>query len=408
MTKASKVGERLGSKVSIKSLKGHPDGYKWRAYYIEGGKRRQKYFKTKAAGLRWKEEREEEAKEHGTAHHLTSTERAAVIETRKRVIGVEVGLREVIEKGLEYFEAAQKSETVARVVETCIDERNRAGKSPGYLADLTIKLGRFSKAFGDRSVATVTSDEIADWLHGLKLKPTSFNSYRRTVGVAFSDAVKRGLLIENPVMKVMPMKETESRFSALSPEEAAVLIRSASPEILPAIALGLFTGARDSELKQLDWEDIDISGDEENPHGYVRISAAIAKSSRNRLIPIGENLAAILAPHAKLSGKVWPRGGRRLHEAARRAAGFGSPKEVEEARKTGEELKPWPENALRHSYASHHLAHFKNSESLALNMGHTNTQLIFKHYRQLVKPDDAARFWKIGLLTESIDIQGRD
>jgi hypothetical protein len=28
-------------------------------------------------------------------------------------------------------------------------------------------------------------------------------------------------------------------------------------------------------------------------------------------------------------------------------------------------------------------------------MGHTNQQMIFDHYRQLVRPADAARYWKI-------------
>lgn len=397
MAKASNVGERLGWKVSIKALRGHPDGYKWRAYYIESEKRKQKYFKTKVAAVRWKEEREDEAREHGTAHHFTATERAAVIETRERVTAMEVGLREVIEKGLEYFEIAQKSETVSNVINKCIDERARAGKSSSYINDLTIKTRRFSKDFGDRPVATISPDEIAEWLHSLKLKPTSFNSYRRTIGVAFSDAVKRGFLTENPTAKVMQMKEIESRFSALSSEEATRLIQCASIEILPAIALGLFAGVRDSELKGLDWEDIDLSGDEENPEGYVQITAENAKSSRHRLIPINKNLGAILASHKKESGKIWPRGGRRLHEAARLAAGFGSPKEVNEDRKEVQPLKLWPDNALRHSYASHHLAHFKNSEALALNMGHTNTQIIFKHYRTLVRPHDSAKYWKIGL-----------
>jgi integrase len=55
----------------------------------------------------------------------------------------------------------------------------------------------------------------------------------------------------------------------------------------------------------------------------------------------------------------------------------------------------WPSNALRHSFASYHLAHFKNAAELVLDMGHTNEQMIFDHYRQLVPPADAARYWKI-------------
>jgi integrase len=66
-------------------------------------------------------------------------------------------------------------------------------------------------------------------------------------------------------------------------------------------------------------------------------------------------------------------------EAARAAAGIGV----------------WPNNALRHSFASYYLAHFKRAGAaeLALEMGHTNTNLVFQHYRQLVKPNEAKRYW---------------
>jgi hypothetical protein len=41
------------------------------------------------------------------------------------------------------------------------------------------------------------------------------------------------------------------------------------------------------------------------------------------------------------------------------------------------------------------LAHFKDSAALALEMGHTDSGMIFNHYRQLVRPQDAERFWNI-------------
>lgn len=58
-------------------------------------------------------------------------------------------------------------------------------------------------------------------------------------------------------------------------------------------------------------------------------------------------------------------------------------------------ISEWPENALRHSFASYHLAHFKNAAALALEMGHTNSGMIFNHYRELVKPAAAKAYWNI-------------
>jgi hypothetical protein len=50
---------------------------------------------------------------------------------------------------------------------------------------------------------------------------------------------------------------------------------------------------------------------------------------------------------------------------------------------------------LRHSFASYHLAHFRNANGLALELGHTDANLLFKHYRELVEPSEAAKFWAI-------------
>jgi integrase len=50
---------------------------------------------------------------------------------------------------------------------------------------------------------------------------------------------------------------------------------------------------------------------------------------------------------------------------------------------------------LRHSFASYHLAKFSDAAALALELGHTNANLVFQHYRQIVKPKDAERYWSI-------------
>jgi hypothetical protein len=36
-----------------------------------------------------------------------------------------------------------------------------------------------------------------------------------------------------------------------------------------------------------------------------------------------------------------------------------------------------------------------SAAKLALELGHTSQDLIFRHYRELVKPDQAAKYWNI-------------
>ena len=58
-------------------------------------------------------------------------------------------------------------------------------------------------------------------------------------------------------------------------------------------------------------------------------------------------------------------------------------------------LKPWPQNAARHSFASYGLAAEQDAPKIALELGHSDTAIVFQHYRQLVKPAEAKMFWSI-------------
>jgi len=113
--------------------------------------------------------------------------------------------------------------------------------------------------------------------------------------------------------------------------------------------------------------------------GLIEVTAKKAKSARRRFVRIQSNLAKWLQPYARVSGNVTPPKYREVLDAARQVA----------------RIEQWPHNALRHSFASYHLAHFNDAAALALELGHSNSNLVFQHYRQLVKPKDAERYWKI-------------
>ncbi len=386
--KTQGTGYRKGNKVTISKWK-HPS-YSWRAQFIENGKAKDKGFKTKKATEEWSEKHEKEALAQGTEDTLTASERSAVIDTRQRLEALNLDVRAAIEFAAEHFEAAIKSCTVSALKEKVIDVREKAGESERYLQDLRSRLGRFERDFGNRAVTTITTDEIGEWIHGLNLSPVSRNNYRRCLVVMFTDAVESGFATKNPAAKVKPAKVIEGEVGILTPAEIENLLKKAGDAILPAIALGAFAGIRDAEIKRLDWADVDFK------KGLIRIRSGVAKSARNRLIPISKNLSAWIQPLAKSSGKIWPSNGRKLHDAVRRSAGYGTTEtETEKEKKAGVKLTPWPANALRHSFASYWLAHHQNSSELALHMGHRGTDLIFTSYRALVTPEQAETYWSI-------------
>src|SRR5437867_11435891 len=94
---------------------------------------------------------------------------------------------------------------------------------------------------------------------------------------------------------------------------------------------------------------------------------------------MSDNLKQWLAPYRnQSSGNVAPMNFYRKLRAARGQAG----------------INEWDNNSLRHSFGSYHLAKHRNVQALAIEMGNSPA-MIFKHYRELVKPKDAERYWNI-------------
>ena len=159
----------------------------------------------------------------------------------------------------------------------------------------------------------------------------------------------------------------------LTPEQAAALLaESKDNDLLAFHAIGLFAGLRVSEIKALDWRDVDLAG------GFIHVGAKISKTRSRRLVPILNNLRAWLQPVAKTQGPIVERGLRKRHESARRRAG----------------IQQWPENCLRHSFVSYRLAATGNAAQTAFESGHDQA-ILFGHYREIVRPKDAERYFSI-------------
>ena len=161
--------------------------------------------------------------------------------------------------------------------------------------------------------------------------------------------------------------------SIYTPEEAARLMRSCTPDAVAAFALLLFAGVRPKELTRLTWGNI--------RDGYIHITADIAKTQQTRNIEIEPTLAAWLNttgshdPAALVCPPDWTRKAR----AIRAKAGVHS-------------IPDTP----RHSYASYHLAAYRDTATLKINMGHTpNSDTLFIHYRAAAVPAVARAYWAI-------------
>lgn len=367
--------------VSINAIK-HPR-YSYRASYLQGSKYQQRYFKTKKDATKFAGKKSVELQNDGRRHsELSDEERAAVLHARR--VGSELveggidgfSLSSAVEFYSSHLRQLRQSATVSKVLDELIEIRKAEGKSGWHLRDLQYKARRFADEFNDRMVASITVSEIASWLVGLTCAPQTRLNYRRLLHNLFAFAVSRGYSTANPVRNSLAIKvPATGAIGILTVDEAEALLIHSPASAVPAIAIGLFAGLRREEIAKLDWADIDLE------RRFIEVRAVNAKSAQRRHVDLSANLKAWLVPVRRDNGPV------RQSEALYRD-------DLRDARKRAG-LEKWPHNALRHSFASYHLAMHTDAAYTALQLGHTESSTLFRHYRHLVHADDARKYWEI-------------
>lgn len=66
-----------------------------------------------------------------------------------------------------------------------------------------------------------------------------------------------------------------------------------------------------------------------------------------------------------------------------------------DALKAAAKIESWPHNALRHSFASYHLAFHGDAMRTATLLGHKDSGVVHNHYKAIVQKSEAARFWSL-------------
>lgn len=216
-------------------------------------------------------------------------------------------------------------------------------------------------------------------------KPASRNATIRHLRAFFRWTIKRGWRDADPTEHIDKTREIDEAISILGIPQAQKLLAACVADsecrpLLAATTIGLFAGLRTSELAALDWQDVHLTGKQQ----FIEVAARKAKTRQRRIVSISDNLSSWLKPVARVAGPVVPDRYRERHERLQTIA----------------KLTPWPRNILRHSFGSHHLAFHKNEALTAAEMGNSPA-VIFQHYRALVTPEAAEKFWKLIPETES-------
>lgn len=150
------------------------------------------------------------------------------------------------------------------------------------------------------------------------------------------------------------------------------ITKNHDPELLTPVALNLFCGIRPSEVARMTQANISFADRE------IELEGKQTKTRRRRFVDISDNCFEWL----KLGGKMpLPNFNNRWHAlivVAKAKMGF----------------EKWPHDCLRHSYCSYYLAAHENAAKTALQAGHTES-ILFRHYRKLVKKEQAEKFWAV-------------
>jgi integrase len=337
-----------------------------------------KFFKTKAEA-ETERMRQVTLRERGgrEAVGLPLNELSAIVEARSVLAKHGKTIKDAATFYLDHLERIRRCNiTIAQLATEVLAAKQRDGYGALYLTDLRKRLTRFARDFGSRPVAAITVEELDDWLRNLECAPKTRANFRANVGVLFSYAERRRMIDSNPVKRTTAPKLIDKAPEIFSVDELTALLNAAqskSPDVVPMLTVAAFAGLRDAEIKRLDWSEIDLK------RGFIEVKASKAKSARRRLIRIQPNLAVWLAPYTSISGAIVPTNARTKIDRVWHAAG----------------LQRWPLNGLRHSFASYRLAATNDAASVAAELGHTSTKMLYSTYRELVRPEEAERYWKI-------------
>src|SRR5215831_8687246 len=86
-------------------------------------------------------------------------------------------LTNAVDHYVRYLEEVGGSVPLKDAVEKLIQDRKDAKCSDRYVYEMGLKLKKFCASYPDKSIAEITTEHIASWLAGLRLKPTSTNTF---------------------------------------------------------------------------------------------------------------------------------------------------------------------------------------------------------------------------------------
>ena len=342
-----------------------------------------KYFETKKEADLYAKQRNIELDNYGAeAFSLSYEKRCEYVATEARLKSVGATLQQCLDFFFKHH-TAKTDKLLSEALEECVKEKSKVGRRIGYTDKIRTIIGSIVTG-GDIKCQDFTRTHAEAWLDGSKWKPITKKYAMKDANTFFNYCIDRGWASINPFAKMLSITPEGKPPGILSNDQCVRLLKAAQSnngETVPYFTLALFAGIRPEEIEKMDWSMVNLKDQ------FVEVPSVVSKTRRRRIVRLSNNAVAWLSLSSTKKGSICPVNFRKKSEAIRRSAGFKVSKND-----SGDE---WAHDCLRHSFASYHLAQYDSADKTATQMGHENTKMLFSHYRELVRPNEAAAFWAI-------------
>ena len=289
--------------------------------------------------------------------------------------------KRIITLGAEALRQQERTVTFEKAVEAALEVRKERRTRTVYdFRYFTRRFMKRCKGLAARRMRSITPQECAGYIEQAFDTPRQRQKARLILSGVFGTAVKRGWCDANPVARVEAPRVVEQQVPILSPQEIERITTTAETyqggSCAAAVGMMLYAGIRPHEVARLTWEQVDLR------ERAIYILPRHSKTGGARRVTIHRPLLRILRAHRRADGELicppnWLHHWREL----RRAAGWDSP------------AHRWPQDALRHTFASYHLSHFRSYAELQLEIGHRDATLLRTRYVDQRPVVNAEAFW---------------
>lgn len=282
---------------------------------------------------------------------------------------------QVTEKGTASLSQPEGGLTVSAAVRMFVNEAEP--RSDSHREKLEIFQRAFPAAFRGR-VADIEPAALRRWVKARSTNGNTQAMYLRYARLFFAYLRRNRLVADDPTEAVVMPKRKPGR-NILTPAQMTALLDLDLPDHVRALLLlGGFAGLRTEEVERMDWANLNTKT------GQIHVPPEAIKDSGGfdqRIVDFTEPLKRRRAWLAKQNGKIIPVASETLHTHRRRAC--------------APVLAQWPDNCLRHSFATYHLARAKNAGLTAYQMGHTSAAMVQRVYAVPAALADWKAWWAI-------------